>query len=607
MSNTNNIGGLVRKLETDYQSGTTTISKYVEFDLMNNLDKIDAYANSKHTSGEQDALGRDKPFFDIVTSAINIWYRATDIDRKDIKIRPDMLKDTTKAMVASIYLREWMRKERFGTFLNQWGRTLAKYGSSVVKFVEQDGELHAMVVDWNTLIIDTIDFDSNPVIEVLEYTPAQLRQKEGYDQELVERLIEATEAREDRDGQDKDDKADYIKVYEVHGNLSKAFLTDEEEDENIYVQQMQVMSFVESKQKGKFDDFILASGKEKKSPYMITHLIKEEGRSLAKGAVEHLFEAQWMQNHTAKQIKDHLDLASKLIFQTADDNFVGQNAINAIETGDILIHAENKPLTQMNNSSHDIGSLQSQGQGWKALGNEIVGISEAMLGAVPKSGTAWRQTEAVLQESHDLFELMTENKGLHIEDMMREFVLPNIKKTLKHSDEIISTLEAYEIAQIDAKHIKVETEKRVKQDVKESLLKGELPLDLDVEQTEQGIQSELAELGNVRSFVPSEITDQEWDKYFENLEWDVEVDVTGEGKDSQSVLTTLTTVLQTLGSNPQILQSPEGKLVFGKILNMTDAVSPAELSQVTAQTPVALPTEAPSTELPVAGLTNEEE
>jgi len=38
-----NIGSLVRQLEQDDQDGSTTISKYVEFNQRENLDKIDAY------------------------------------------------------------------------------------------------------------------------------------------------------------------------------------------------------------------------------------------------------------------------------------------------------------------------------------------------------------------------------------------------------------------------------------------------------------------------------------------------------------------------------------------------------------------------------------
>jgi hypothetical protein len=48
--------------------------------------------------------------------------------------------------------------------------------------------------------------------------------------------------------------------------------------------------------------------RERKDPYMITHLIEEDGRTLSIGAVEYLFDAQWMQNHTVKNMKDLLDL-----------------------------------------------------------------------------------------------------------------------------------------------------------------------------------------------------------------------------------------------------------------------------------------------------------
>lgn len=585
------IGALIRKMESDYRTGTTTISKYVDFNLLGNLEKIDAYTNSKHTSGDKDSLGRDKPFFNIVTSAINIWYRATDIDRKDIRIKSTKLKDTTRAFVATMKLQQWMRDTKFGAFLNKWGRSLAKNGSSVLKFVEKDGKLHPMVMDWMKIIIDAVNFDDNPVIEIIELTPAQLKRRKGYDQDVVKKLLGAVQARETRDGQKKDTKSNYIKLYEIHGELPLSYITDKEEDEGKFTQQMHVVSFVASNdKKDEFEEFTLAKGRESKSPYMITHLIEEENRSQAIGAVEHLFEAQWMNNHTAKGIKDHLDIASKLIFQTADDTFVGQNALSAIENGDILVHAPNEPLTQINNGSHDITQMQNFGAMWKQLGNEITGISEAMLGTQPKSGTAWRQTEAILSESHDLFELMTENKGLHIEEMMRKFVLPHIKKDLKNREEIIGILEDHDIKKIDNSLIKVQTEKKVKREIIDSLKQGELPVQLDVEATKESVKSELAEMGNVRSFIPSEIEDLEWEHYFEGMVWESEVDVTGEASATQSHMTTLTTVLQTIATNPAVLTDPNAKMLFNKILSMTGAVSPIEMSD--APKPQAMPTEA---------------
>ena len=409
-----NICDLVRKNEQDYITGKTTISKYVDWSLKDNVETIDAYLNSKHTSGLTDSQGREKPFFNIVTAASNVWYRATDIDRKDIRVKPTKRKDTVEAFLATIHLQAWMRKVNFGQFLNDWGRVLARYGTAVSKFVTIDGVLYPMVIPWNRLIVDSVDILSNPIIEVLELTPAQLKSRVGYDQDMVNSLLDATTARQTLDRNRKDNKDGYIKLYEIHGELPLSYLTGKESDERTFVQQMHVISFVESKEKGEYDDFTLASGKEK-NPYEVTDLIKEDGRSMAIGAVEHLFEAQWMMNHTTKAIKDQLDLASKLVYQTADANFIGQNVLSAVENGDILIHNVNQPLTQLNNTSHDITSLQNFGNQWKSLGNEIVGISDSMLGNNPPSGTAWRQTEALLQENHSLFEIMTENKGLSLE------------------------------------------------------------------------------------------------------------------------------------------------------------------------------------------------
>jgi len=247
---------LVQRLETQYKTGETTISEYVSWSLKDNTDKIDAYLNSKHTSGEKDSKNRDKPFFNIVTAAVNIWYRATDIDRKNIKITATNTKEVIPAFLASVHLQNWMKRENFGSFLNEWGRTLARYGSAVVKFVKKDGRLVPSVVPWNRLIVDQIELDNAPVIEVLDLTEDQLRQNPAYDQDMVDELCNAKEARETLDGTKKDTKSDFIRVYEVHGMLPLSMLKTAQNkrvtkaDNETYVQQMHLISFVGGDKKG---------------------------------------------------------------------------------------------------------------------------------------------------------------------------------------------------------------------------------------------------------------------------------------------------------------------------------------------------------------------
>lgn len=591
------IVALIQKAENDFSQGQTNKSKFVQFNMKDDLDKIDAYYSSRHTTGSTDSMDREKPFFNIVTAAVNIWYRATDLDRKNIKIKATRRKQDIAAFLATVHLQKWMNgnkkddKKNFGQFLNSWGRALAKYGSSVVKFVEKDGMLFHSVIPWSRLIVDPIDFDGNPVIEKLQFTPAQLRKNKNYDQDMVEDLIKShLAARTDHDGQTKDTKYNYIEIYEVHGEMERSYLTGNEEDENEFDQQMHVVSYVVKNKEGDYDAFTLYSGKEDQSPYMITHLIEEDDQTLAVGAVQNLFDAQWMVNHSVKAIKDQLDVASKLIFQTSDGNFVGQNALAAIEQGDILIHAKGEPLTQVSNNSHDIGSLQNFQAMWQQLGNQINGLSEAMLGKNAPAGSAWRQTEALLQESYSLFEVMTENKGFYVEQMLRRFIIPFLKKQMDNSDEIAATLEKHDLDKLDTMFLPNEAIRRYNERATEEVLNGKLPEEFNPQTEEAQLRGQLNELGNTRFFRPGKIPTKTWKELFEDLEWESEIDITAEQKDVQAVMDTLNTALKMfVAATPQQLADPNFKLVFNKILEQSAVISPIEISSLPSNQPAPLP------------------
>lgn len=588
------IASLVQRLENQFISGYTLKSKYVQDSLYEDISKIEAYLNSKHISGETDSMGRDKPFFNIVTAARNIWYRATDIDRKNIKVKATKTTEILPAFLATHALQNWMRKENFGKFLNDWGMDLAGSNSSVVKFVEKEGQLIPMVVPWTRLICDSVDFANNPKIEIIELTEGQLKQREGYDKEMVEKLCDTRAARTTTGKQNKDTKNDYIKLYEVHGLFPKSWLTEDDKDDDTFVQQMHVLSFVVSKDGKEEESFSLAQGQEKQDPYMLTSLLPEiDGSVSLKGAVKNLFEAQWMMNHTVKSIKDQLDLASKLIFQTSDGNFVGQNALSAIESGDILIHSPNEPLTQLANSSHDITSLQNFGNQWKALAQEINSTPDALMGNNAPSGTAWRQVEALQNEAHSLFELMTENKGICIEEMMRRFVIPFLKKQFDNADEIAATLSEYDIKKIDSKYVKGVATKFANEQIVEMGIKylegnGEAPTP-EIQQAlqeghEANIQAQLDELGNVRYFIPSDVSDAKWKDIFKDLQWEIEVDVTGEQAFNKEDLATLSTLLQFSQNDPEAF-----KFIRDKILVKTGAISPMEMSNLPKAQPQPQP------------------
>ena len=578
----------VRQNINNYINGKTTISKYVEWSLYDTIEQIDAYINSKHISGETDHLGREKPFFNIVTAATNIWYRATDIDRKDIRLKTKRMSDILLTFIANIHLQNFMNKSNFGQFLNNWGRSLSKYGSSIIKFVERDGELYASVIPWNRLIVDSVNFDSDITIEKLYLSPSQLRRNKSYDKKMVEALIDAQTNRKTQDGVAIDNKSNYIEIYEIHGEMPLSWLTDNEEDDDEYVQQMQVISYVACEEEGKEvnKDFTLFKAKESKHPYMITHLIEEDGRILGIGAVEHLFQAQWMTNHSQKLIKDQLDLASKLVFQTSDPNFVGQNILTAIETGDILTHSPNQSLTQIANNSHDITSLQNFATVWNNQGKEITSTPDAISGATMPSGTAYRQVAVLNQEAHSLFEIMVENKSLALEQMLREFILPFIKKKMDTSEEISTSINSLGLYQIDKMYIDNQVAKIGNDLKKQTILSGKIFEGFNPEDIKSKLQDNLTSQGENRYFVPSDVSDTTWKELLNDFEWIPEVQISNENSNKEVIMTTLTTVLQTIANRQGQPFSPQEQLLFNKILEETGVVSSIELNSMPKEQPV---------------------
>ncbi len=599
---------LVRKNESEYIRGSTRISKYVTFSMHDTIAKAEAYLHSTHINGDTDGLGREKPFFNISVAAANIWYRATDIDRRHIRIRATKMKDWLDTFVATVHLRDWMRRENYGAYLNEWGRILARYGSAVTKFVQTKSALHIRAMPWNVLICDPVDFESNPKIEILELTEAQLWARvttHGYSAAGVRGLMDAITERETLDKQRKDNKTGYIRLYEVHGNLPVSMLKRAKNEEVLegdsekYTQQMEVVAYVNTKtgRKTQYSDFCVYAGKEEFDPFEIDHLIKEDGRSLAIGAVEHLFEVQWMQNHAVKTEKDTLDLASRLMFQTADASFLNMNILDNMESGDILIHGSGTPLTQINTGKYDVSQMMNFRQSWKNLGNEITGISEAMLGIQAKSGTAWRQTEASLGESYSLFELMTENKGLAIERHMRTRILPYVRTKMDSKEEVSDTLEAHDITRIDSIFLKPEAIKRTNKQIVSAIdqnlerisrKESVLPIDAGAmfEGNMQQLQESMSMLGNQRFFKPSDISSKTWKEQFKDLEWEVEVDITGENADTQGQLETLYTALKTVVL-PGFAQNKKAQAIVGRILELTGAMSPIEYAALPEEEPTA--------------------
>jgi hypothetical protein len=304
------------------------------------------------------------------------------------------------------------------------------------------------------------------------------------------------------------------------------------------------------------------------------------------GSVKSLFESQWMTNHTMKNIKDVLDISSKIWFQTADPAFRNNNVFKNIDTGQIMNWDKTisgGQITQVNNS-HDITSLISFKQQWQQLSQELSFTPDIMQGKNMPSGTAYRQAAIIQQESYSNFKPMLQNKGLHIERMFREHITPYLLKKMDTTEEITATLNDYGIDKIDKMFIDNEAANRFNRKAVEAVLNNkQLP---DFETERRSVEQEVSQA--VQRFIkPSDIPSKTWKKVIGEFEGDIVYEITDENTEKQAVLETLSTVLQTIVSNPAVLQDKNARLLFNKILEETSAISPIELKE--AQVAPAMP------------------
>ena len=229
-----------------------------------------------------------------------------------------------------------------------------------------------------------------------------------------------------------------------------------------------------------------------------------------------------------------------------------------------MVHKENMPLTQLQNNSHDITALQSFGQQWLVLSQELANTPDILSGQNMPSGTAFRQAAIIQQEAHSNFGIMIENKGLFLETMFREYITPYILKKMDTTEEVSTTLDAYGIDKIEKMYIPNEATKRFNRKAVEAVInRKELP---DMAQEMQGVKQEMSDLGGDRFIKPSDISTKTWKDIIGEFEGDVVYEITGENKEKQAIMDTLTTVFQTIVGMQGRPMTPRAAFVFNKIL-----------------------------------------
>lgn len=534
------------------------------------LKKVEFYSNSQFITGSRDELGRDKPFDNIVNPAVNVAVRATDFDTKDIQLIPKAPNLAVKAMMLRKELKNWMEEANYSKYLNDEGEAECRYGGAITKITETKDELFFDVVDWFNIKVNQVNFADGAKIEIHYMTQLELNRKrkswDGLDKNWddIMELFEV-EAKKKKGGK----ILNTIEVYEVEGEFPReCFLEDYEGDDDSYSLQKYFLIM-----SGKERQYVLYKEEIKKTAYEYNPFNPRNAIILGRGIVEDGFEPQKWVNDSRIKEKDVMEMASKLIFKS-DDPQIGENALTSYLTGDIIPLSEGKDITPLNTVSNAIPQFNNNVESWKGTYQSITSTFSAITGEEMPANTPLGALQIQNQEARSIFDYRREQRGIFHKRLVLERVIPFLVKRMSKSHVLNAQFSGEELKMIDNDIAIYEVNNMLIDEILDGKVVTSEDYDFKKDEVVQKYQK-----GRDRRFIDIP------DNYYDDLKDSVMVVTTNEQFNKTAMLQSLSSVIQTVSQNPQILEHPMLSQVFGQMIEMSGiGISPTLLNAPTLDT-----------------------
>ena len=437
----------------NYQTGSIQIAEGINFSTYRMLRRISLYKNQVYPTGNLDAQGNYKYYFDIVSPRVNSEIKNLDFDSKDVLLFSDSKADAVRVLIANVALREWMVETGEAARINEAIEQGPEWGNIVWK-KQKNGYKVLDLTNVMVLNESAKDLSESDVIEKEVFLSTDLRKMSGT-WNNVEKLIKA--------GKPTDKKTNpEFYVYERNGEVSekeyyktKALLDKDFDDkgkdypEDKFVLAKIVVGGVE---KGNpmtvlFCDTIVTK------PYKEFHRSTYSGRWLRVGLYEQLMDCQQRANEIGNQIARGLEWSSKIVFKTGD-KIIAQNILTDLRNGDVV----KADLSQVDVRMHGLDQLLADWNRNLTLADQLSNSYEVVTGGNLPSGTPFRLGALQNANANKLFDFIREKLSIALRPVLTDFVLPVALKDIKALEVIKITadsglLESYYNAVIDSWYI----------------------------------------------------------------------------------------------------------------------------------------------------------
>ena len=409
-------------------------------------------------NAKDDIIG-EFPYDNISKYRIRLEARSTDFDLKHIEVEPLDASEEARvsSLVATKALHIHLRDINFGRFLNKYADARPEYGAVLVKKVED--EVH--IVPWENVISDMTDTLSSPIIEKHYYSPSQLKKMTEWNN-VDDAIRTANQKKKDKDMKNSgDDQADtmgrFIEVYETTGELPRATLLEAQEkewtedDENEFVLCRIIYAPMGKDKEDNNTGIIFTADElsEEEYPYKLDVRHPVVGRAFGEGIPEELSEHQRWHNFYKTEEARAVAVGGKILFVTDDGNVVDSIYADGIDHGTILQVGEGKTFNQLTTMPNSVPVYQNISQAWENSADRNTSSFDAVIGEEAKSGTPFRSQYLQNVAGTSQFEREREDMGFFIQEIIKDWILPEALKKATAKDEVDTTFTRQELDLVD--------------------------------------------------------------------------------------------------------------------------------------------------------------
>lgn len=580
MEQNTSIYGQIRSEVSDFVNNDIEVVSGYTFNTYQTIKRCHLYYNSMFESNTN-TDDREKIFYNIVKYRAKVASRMLNIDTKDIRLFPMNPNSKLSTFLLEKELKQWLKKNNIGQFLNRICILAPIYGSVFIKKTKKG----AQVVDLRRVAFDpTVEklTDSRFIILRHYLTDSELRKRgkeNGWDKEIIEDIIRIDRTKDTnappaypmRDSNTINIIRSTVlhEIDERYGEVPKSWLTGNVNDSEEIVRSVFICAnshWVDSKIEGN-TTYEIDNGKTlfksewtKEYPFKDYAYDKTEGRLLGVGVIEDLFPAQERTNEMANQKRISMDISALHLFQTADQTIV-QNVLTDLQSGDIIRNQSG--INPIANEDRNLSSFAGEELRYNDLADRLSFAYDVTRGeALPSSTPA---TNAAIQNnnSQSEFQFRRENLALVLQDYFNELVLPQVLKDLTPEHIIRFCGSVDDLNYFDNEYAKLLAD--------EKIVNGEVEVngEQDRQMLIQQIISELKKQGKERFIKAKE-------KMYSDIEFEFDINIVNEQENVALIAQNTFTVLSAIAQNPAILQNPVLKTLLYKYAEKL-GVNPLEL------------------------------